>query len=380
MKTIEQEQTEKTETNGHESAGSVSDSLRAPFPWFGGKSRVAHLVWERFGDVPNYVEPFAGSLAVLLGRPYPVRTETVNDLDCFIANFWRATQCAPEQVAEWADWPINEADLYSRHAWLVNHGFREKIRADPNFYDAQVAGWWAWGISQWIGAGWCSGKGIGVHAKNVNLKRGGLGVHRTAGVDERRPHLTRGQGVHSKLPHLKGDQGVHSQLPNLGGDSAGLQDYFERLRDRLRLVRVCCGDWSRVLGPSPTFLIGLTGIFLDPPYGADAERHAHIYSEDDLAIAKQVREWAIKHGENPLLRIALCGYAGEHDMPANWACVPWKTAGGYANQHKGKGRNGDAAAAEPENCTRERIWFSPHCLPPRQPELFGDNRHAGHCY
>ena len=41
----------------------------APFPYFGGKSRIAHLVWERFGDVPNYVEPFAGSLAVLLGRP-----------------------------------------------------------------------------------------------------------------------------------------------------------------------------------------------------------------------------------------------------------------------------------------------------------------------
>lgn len=43
--------------------------LKAPFPWFGGKSRVAHIVWERFGDVPNYVEPFAGSLAVLLRRP-----------------------------------------------------------------------------------------------------------------------------------------------------------------------------------------------------------------------------------------------------------------------------------------------------------------------
>lgn len=32
------------------------DSLAAPFPWFGGKSRVAHVVWSAFGDVPNYVE------------------------------------------------------------------------------------------------------------------------------------------------------------------------------------------------------------------------------------------------------------------------------------------------------------------------------------
>lgn len=44
--------------------------LKAPFPWFGGKSRAAHLIWPRFGNVPNYVEPFAGSLAVLLNRPH----------------------------------------------------------------------------------------------------------------------------------------------------------------------------------------------------------------------------------------------------------------------------------------------------------------------
>ena len=69
--------------------------LRAPFPWFGGKSRVAHLVWERFGPVDTYNEPFFGSGAVLLGRPHPPRVETVNDLDCMIANFWRALQHDP---------------------------------------------------------------------------------------------------------------------------------------------------------------------------------------------------------------------------------------------------------------------------------------------
>ena len=38
--------------------------LKAPFPWFGGKSRIAPLIWERFGDVANYVEPFFGSGAI----------------------------------------------------------------------------------------------------------------------------------------------------------------------------------------------------------------------------------------------------------------------------------------------------------------------------
>ena len=75
--------------------------LQAPFPWFGGKSRVGPLVWERFGDVANYVEPFAGSLAVLLARPVGWEgSETVNDKDGFVANFWRALQADPDGVAE----------------------------------------------------------------------------------------------------------------------------------------------------------------------------------------------------------------------------------------------------------------------------------------
>ena len=48
----------------------VTPELLAPFPWFGGKSKVSNIVWERFGNVPNYVEPFFGSGAVLLNRPH----------------------------------------------------------------------------------------------------------------------------------------------------------------------------------------------------------------------------------------------------------------------------------------------------------------------
>ncbi len=75
-----------------------SGVIKAPFPWFGGKSRAAPLIWSRLGEVDNYVEPFAGSLAVLLGSPRIARTETVNDKDGFIANFWRAVAADPNAV------------------------------------------------------------------------------------------------------------------------------------------------------------------------------------------------------------------------------------------------------------------------------------------
>ena len=79
------------------------DNLKKPpFPWFGGKSKIAHVVWNAFGNVNCYVEPFAGSLAVLLRRPHAPNIEIVNDIDSYLANFWRAISNEPEQVAYWA--------------------------------------------------------------------------------------------------------------------------------------------------------------------------------------------------------------------------------------------------------------------------------------
>jgi hypothetical protein len=296
--------------------------LTAPFPWFGGKSRVADIVWDRFGDVANYVEPFFGSGAVLLARPHPPRIETVNDIDCHVANFWRAVQADPEAVAQWCDWPVNEADLHARHLGLVQGlpAHRERMMTDPDHFDAKIAGWWVWGLCQWIGSGWCA---------------------------ERKP--TR------QLPAV-GDagRGVHRKLPAVG--NAGRGGMFDELSVRLRKVRVCCGNWDRVLGDSVTWRHGATGVFLDPPYADGAE----VYAEG-ARISSDVREWAIANGDNPMLRIALCGYEGEHVMPDDWECVPWKAKGGYAGQSK---------QHDNPNAKRERIWFSPHCLGGKQPSLF----------
>jgi hypothetical protein len=108
-------------------------TYKVPFPWFGGKSWIAHLVWGRFGDVPNYCEPFFGSGAVLMLRPEAQwrdgRTETVNDLDSWLTNFWRAVKADPDGVASYADWPISEIDLYpycyNTDDLLVAHDVRE---------------------------------------------------------------------------------------------------------------------------------------------------------------------------------------------------------------------------------------------------------------
>ena len=122
-------------------------SYQPPFPWFGAKSPVADVVWAALGDVVNYVEPFFGSGAVLMLRPGGAgRIETVNDADGLLANFWRAIQKDSDAVAEYADWPVNEADLHARHLWLIGERERitERLMGDPEFYDAKAAGWWVW--------------------------------------------------------------------------------------------------------------------------------------------------------------------------------------------------------------------------------------------
>jgi hypothetical protein len=322
--------------------------VKAPFPWFGGKSKVSDLVWDRFGDVPNYIEPFFGSGAVLLNRPHAASTETINDLDCMVANFWRALQNDPDAVAYHADNPVNEADQHARHLWLCSQSeFRETMKVDPEFYDAKIAGWWVWGQCIWIGAGWC--------AKQLpHLGNAGKGLNRQL------PHLgNAGTGVHRKRPHLGAGTGVclaeeedASDLTSGTLTGLSMRAYMRELAERLRRVRVCCGDWSRICGPSVTFKHGITGVFLDPPYADTADRQTDLYSADSATVAHDVRKWAIESGDNPLMRIALCGYEGEHAMPESWDCVAWKAKGGYGSQGTGRGR---------ENAGKERVWFSPHC-------------------
>jgi len=309
--------------------------MKAPFPWFGGKRRVAPEVWAALGDVDNYVEPFGGSLAVLLERPatHTRRAETVNDADGYIANFWRAVAADPETVAHYCDWPVNETDLFARHLWLVNTGksiLLAGLENDPEFYDAKIAGWWCWGICSWIGSGWCTGTG---------------------------PHTLgdAGRGVNRQLPHL-GDAGRGVNRNNSGN----LYGYMRQLADRLRNVRICAGDWTRVVTTGALDYGTTVGIFLDPPYLGDV-RTADLYTVDDHTIAHAVREWALNDGDNPRYRIVLAGYADEHDhlIPDTWRRHSWSAAGGYAT----------ATSAGSTNRHGETLWMSPHCHNP-QPTLF----------
>lgn len=326
-------------------------SLKAPFPWFGGKSLAAPLIWKAMGDVSNYVEPFAGSLATVLARPHAPRVETVNDADGFLCNFWRAVQADPEAVVRWCDWPVSECDLTARHLWLVGRraALTERLQVDADYYDAKIAGWWVWGLCSWIGSGWCSGKGPWM-SDGTRWMNGDAGQ----GINRQLPHLgNAGRGINRQLPHVDGLGGKGINIVPTGDDPTGIL----AIAKRLRRVRICCGDWKRVVTPAVTRSDGPTGILLDPPYsdGFSADGGAYSAGDAGVSIWRDVAAWAAEAGKDRRLRIVLCGYDGSDGAPP-WRTVSWKAKGGYGS---GNG-----------NPEREMLWMSPGCIDDT-PSLFG---------
>ena len=129
--------------------------------------------------------------------------------------------------------------------------------------------------------------------------------------------------------------------------------WFRELSERLRYVRVVCGDWRRVCGGNWQDKIGTCGLFFDPPYGVE-DRDTNIYHHDSTTIAKDVLEWCVERGKIHTYRIVLAGY-DEYEVLKDhgWTKKSWLANGGYGNLG-GEGGN--------ENRKRETLWMSQHCV------------------
>jgi site-specific DNA-adenine methylase len=299
-----------TQTNAEDIAEEVYDwhgvkltGLMPPFRWIGGKRKIAPLVWERFGKVDGYIEPFAGGLAVLLGNPHPAKVEIVNDLDGCIANFWRAAKHHPEKVAEVAGrYGRMEVDLVAGWNSLLakRPSLNDAMKDDLEFCDPELAGLWLWCVQVWS-VGDFSGKKIG-----------------------------------AKLPN---------ETSHIGGD------YIAAISSRMSNCCVYAGPWERAVARASAGT-SLVGVFLDPPYSMRNISVGYaIRDVDGDSVSAAVLAWALENASDRV-RIALCenvnAYKGK--IPDSWSCVRWKSQGLSGNKSGG--------------CGEEAVWFSPTCLSP----------------
>ena len=138
-----------------------------PFAYFGGKTTAAKRIVAALPAHLHYVEPYGGSLAVLLEKPRS-RMETVNDLDHSLMTFWRVLRDQPLELArvchltphsraEWeacADLEVSDDLEVARRVWtrltqgrtgrLIRTGWRHYVApgavrtAFPGYLDGYV--------------------------------------------------------------------------------------------------------------------------------------------------------------------------------------------------------------------------------------------------
>lgn len=351
--------------------------LNAPFPWPGGKSAIIAALNARFGAVQNRVDAFCGSAAWILGSP-PAPVETINDMSGDIVNAYRAIRADPDAVAQHCAWPVSEADFTARRIALKTTLPERAARcmADPEWYDARAAGYFLYVLAVNIGNDcYADGPWTVVNGRLV-VQADAAG----AGIGRRLPDV--GATVHG-TPNRRGISAMRitRMLPAIaaGGEGrlhargvvalqeeASIRTYLAAIARRLQRVRIVCGDWRRVLAPSITTNFGPTAVLIDPPYPSDL--HGVRYGvPGEENVWYDAARWAVDHGDDPLLRIAVCGYwTPDIDalFPSSWERMRWVANGGYGNQGNGIGRT---------NRLRECVWFSPHCTHARQETLFPDD-------
>ncbi len=71
--------------------------MKPPVPYFGGKITLGPHIASLLPEHRHYVEPYGGSLAVLLAKK-PSEHETVNDLDRALMTFWRVLRERPDDL------------------------------------------------------------------------------------------------------------------------------------------------------------------------------------------------------------------------------------------------------------------------------------------
>lgn len=227
-------------------------SAKSPFPYFGGKQRLAERIAALLPPHEVYVEVFGGGASVLFTKPRS-KLEVYNDVDEGLVTFFRMLRDRPEELlarleltpyarGEWERcrrvYPETEDELEKARLWYVltsqsfsGHSLRR---------DGSGAGRLGWGgpKAKVVGRGW-GGERLG------------------------RMHLARAPSAANRVDHTW------------------------QFVERFRVVQIECLDWraciERYDSPEVVF-------YLDPPYVHETRRDGRYAHEITLADHQELVE------------------------------------------------------------------------------------------
>lgn len=274
---------------------------KAPFPWFGGKAspKIHHAVMSSLPPHEHYIEPFGGGAAILMAKD-PAKTETYNDINRGVVNFFRVVAC-PEDFPRFHRCLIQLP--YSREL------YEEYLRTWPGIHDPveQAIRWYYVARSSFAGL-FGSSWGYGVKSNQVRSWR--------------------------------------SSLANL-----------PLVHDRLQGVQIECADWRDVLHrfSGPGYLA-----YCDPPYVPGArkaggyEHELSVKDHHDLVAALLDYDGAV----------VLSGYATEVYRPlldAGWDYLAIDVTCSAAGRTRNSGLQGAGNVLKKQRRT-EGIWRNPEAM------------------
>lgn len=221
--------------------------MKPPVPYFGGKSRLADWIVSLMPPHRVYLEPFAGSAAVLLAKP-PCPHEVLNDVDGNIVVFFRVLRDQPEELERvcsltpYARDEFAAADLVDPELTDLERARRWWVRASQSFAKTgSVSTGWSISHSTRGPAAHTSQNRIGRFA-GVATRLAGVAIEHRDALDLIPEYSGPDCVIYADPPYLIDTRSALKRRP--GGDYA---HEFATVDEHRQLARVLASSRSTVL-------------------------------------------------------------------------------------------------------------------------------------
>lgn len=110
--------------------------MKPLIPWPGGKSRLASTLLPLFPEHTCYVEPFAGTAALLFARAEPARCEVINDINGELVRMYRCVAHHLDEFVRQFRWALSSREIF-HWAQLQNVETLTDIQRGARFFYLQ---------------------------------------------------------------------------------------------------------------------------------------------------------------------------------------------------------------------------------------------------